>query len=73
MALLIKDDHLEKQIKQEQERRGHGSMARTATALLIERLTQLHSTRTYEGHPVVRTGPGGEYIQDWPAKEDQRD
>jgi hypothetical protein len=41
MAVVIRDSDLEKQIEQEQERRNHGTAARTARDLLKERLIQL--------------------------------
>lgn len=72
MAILIRDAHLERQVKAEAERRGHGTMARTVTALLIERLTQLDNTRNYDGTPLVRTGPGGEYVQNWPDNKESK-
>lgn len=67
MPIFIRDPHLEKLIKDEADRRGYGAISRTATALLIERLTQLE--KHHEDTPLVRIGPGGEYVRDYPSKE----
>lgn len=45
MAIVINDDHLEREVEEEAARRGHKANAKTANQLLTERLTQLKSER----------------------------
>lgn len=72
MAINIRDGDIQRRIKREQSHRGYESLAKTACVLLIERLTQLEDTRSYDGTPVVRTGPGGEYVRDWPTNKESK-
>lgn len=53
MAIIVRDEHLEKQIGEERERRGDATMAKTLCDLVREHLTELRIKREQSEHQVA--------------------
>ena len=64
MAIVIRNDHLERQVERIARERGHKTNVRTASELLTERLTQIAGViATTDAHPaptpIADTRTGG--------------